>query len=232
MFLGKILKIMRNLHFIPNPKTIIINRGFDLKPVFPTMEQIIKGRYIAYGKFDKSIAELYGIKVEATLGYYNYDLTNSEFKDSVLLKPSYFSYIKNDKRISNLILKLSKQTIYREKKLNKFSLHPDCKEWNEAYKIALKNNWTQENRDNKNAMSEASIVICDITSTFFVSLYLRKKIYLIDRDFKKGFHPKMRKIIKKYLPVIPTVDEIINLNTNSYPKSSKKALSEIREILF
>lgn len=63
----------------------------DIKNVFPSMQQIISGRYLACGKFDKQIAEENGIKVEATLGYYNYQYKNGPIENSVLLRPTYYS---------------------------------------------------------------------------------------------------------------------------------------------
>ena len=49
----------------------------DIKPEFPTLEQIISGRYLAYGNIDKLVAEANGIKVEEKIGYYNYNFQNS-----------------------------------------------------------------------------------------------------------------------------------------------------------
>ena len=232
VFIGSCLKLLRDMKLISKSKTICINRGMDIKPIFPTMEQIISGRYLAYGKIDKAIAEENGIKVESKIGYYNYNPNNISIPNSVLLRPTYFSDGKNDSRVSEIIEKIGTITLERSQKLNMITLHPDCKEWNNVYAKQKEYNWKLDNRQMAVSMSDCSTVICEVCSTFFVSIFLQKDIYLISRKISKPIHFRLYQLIKKYLYLIPTVDEINDLETKNYPEESRFALNELKNHIF
>tara|TARA_Y100000589_G_C27163637_1_gene633858 strand:- start:563 stop:1549 length:987 start_codon:yes stop_codon:yes gene_type:complete len=231
-YIGITLMFLRGLKIIPESKIICINRGMDIKPGFPTFEQIISGRYLAYGRIDKLLAEANGIKVEDKIGYYNYHYKKNTIDNSVLLRPTYYSNNTNDKRVSEIIEKIGNHTCNRPKDLNRITLHPDCYEWNKVYEKQIKYNWTIENRNSAISMSEASIIICEISSPFFASLFLNKDIYLISRVINKPMHFKLKKLINKYLLLIPTIDDIKDLTTKNYPEKARLAILELKSKLF
>ena len=231
-YIGLIMKFLRDLKIIKVSKIICTNRGMDIKPEFPTFEQIISGRYLAYGKIDKLIAEANGIKVEDTIGYYNYQYENNTIEDSVLLRPTYYSKRTNDKRVALIIEKIGIHTINRPRDLNRITLHPDCNEWNKVYKEQNKYNWTIENRSSSISMSESATVICEISSPFFASIFLKKDIYLISRVINKPMHFKLKNLLNKYLFLIPTIEDIKDLKTKSYPKKARLAILELKSKIF
>lgn len=218
-------------------KVIFFPRGMDLKFDYPGDERVNSiDFFFCHSELDRKIISKKVNKQSWIIGYPRYEKKNDQISENKILwipsigeKNRHNPYQNTEKQLNEIEILSNKYEIY-------LKTHPrrnmpiSLKKKINNSKINLINNFEL---DLNSYYKDVKYVFCANTGPFFSSLYLRKKILMID-DIKEKFNQQLGVIIEKYKEYFYVSDGKIldRFNDKKFWENQKNIYEDFRNNIF